>query len=286
MALPQNPRVLRAVTLAAPAPPGMPVGAAAARAPAEQEVSRLSSELERRVRERTAELEAANEELESFAYSVSHDLRAPLRGIRGFSEMLLERYAGQLDAAGQDLLHRVCESSHRMNRLIDDLLKLSRIGRSELRWQAVNLSALAEASAAELRKAEPGRAVDIIIRPNLRAEGDERLLGIVLNNLLANAWKFTASRPRGRIEFGFAAQAEPVFFVRDNGVGFDMAHAGKLFAVFQRLHSASEFPGTGVGLATVQRIIKRHRGRAWATGVVNQGATFYFTLPETRDFEL
>ena len=286
MAISENPRVRSAVTLATPGLAGVGEGTAAARQQSDQEISRLNAELERRVRERTAELEAANQELEAFAYSVSHDLRAPLRSIRGFSEVVLERYAGQLDAAGRDLLHRVCESSQRMNRLIDDLLKLSRIGRSELRWQPVNLSALAEAIAADLREAEPGRAVEIVIGPNLRAEGDERLLGIVLENLLANAWKFTGSRPGGLIEFGSVSQTEPTFFVRDNGVGFDMAHADKLFGVFQRLHSSSEFPGTGIGLAIVQRIIRRHRGRAWATGVVNQGATFYFTLPETRDFEL
>jgi PAS domain S-box-containing protein len=253
---------------------------------AELEISRLNADLERRVKERTAQLEATNQELEAFAYSVSHDLRAPLRGIRGFSEVLLEHHAGRLDADGQELLHRACESAQRMNRLIDDLLKLSRLGRSELRWRRVELSALAESIAAELRKAEPARAVEVAIAPNLRAEGDERLLGIVLDNLLGNAWKFTSHRPQARIEFGFTAKPEPAFFVRDNGVGFDMAHAGRLFGVFQRLHSASEFPGTGIGLATVQRIIRRHRGHAWATGVVNQGATFYFTLPETRDFEL
>jgi light-regulated signal transduction histidine kinase (bacteriophytochrome) len=253
---------------------------------AELEISRLNAELERRVQERTAQLEATNQELEAFAYSVSHDLRAPLRGIRGFSEVLLEHHASQLDVQGQELLGRACESAQRMNRLIDDLLKLSRIGRSELRWQPVNLNALAESIAAELRKAEPARAVEVAIEPNLRAEGDERLLGIVLDNLLGNAWKFTSHRPQARIEFGFTAKPEPAFFVRDNGVGFDMAYAGKLFGVFQRLHSASEFPGTGIGLATVQRIIKRHCGHTWATGVVNQGATFYFTLPETRDFEL
>ena len=256
-----------------------------ARKMAELEISRLNAELERRVQERTAQLEATNRELEAFAYSVSHDLRAPLRSIRGFSDVLLAHHAAQLDAEGQDLLRRACESAQRMNGLIDDLLKLSRIGRSELQWQPVNLSALAELIAAELRRADPARVADFVIAPNLRAEGDENLLRIVLDNLLGNAWKFTSKRPRARIEFGITAEPERAFFVRDNGVGFDMAYVGKLFGVFQRLHSTSEFPGTGIGLATVQRIIKRHGGHAWATGEVNQGAAFYFALPETRNSE-
>jgi PAS domain S-box-containing protein len=257
-----------------------------ARKTAELEISRLNAELERRVRERTAQLEATNQELEAFAYSVSHDLRAPLRSIRGFSDVLLETHAGQLDEQGQALLRRACDSARHMGDLIDDLLKLSRVGRKALQWQQVSLTALAQAAAAELRKADPERAVELVVAPNLRAEGDEHLLGVALGNLLANAWKFTSRRPDARIEFGFMAEPEPAFFVRDNGVGFDMAHADKLFGVFARLHSAEDFPGTGVGLATVQRIIKRHRGRAWATGVVNGGATFYFTLPDSRDFEL
>jgi light-regulated signal transduction histidine kinase (bacteriophytochrome) len=257
-----------------------------ARKLAELEISRLNAELERRVQERTAQLEATNQELEAFAYSVSHDLRAPLRSMRGFSEVLLESHTDQLDAEGQALLRRACESSNRMSRLIDDLLKLSRVGRCDLHWEPVNLTALAEGIFAELRKSDPGRAVEVVIGPNLQAEGDEHLLSLMLDNLLRNAWKFTGQRADARIEFGFTAEPEPAFFVRDNGVGFDMKYADKLFGVFQRLHSADEFPGTGIGLATVQRIIKRHRGRVWAAGVVNQGAVFYFTLPEARDSEL
>ncbi|HWI56340.1 MAG TPA: MASE1 domain-containing protein [Bacillota bacterium] len=251
---------------------------------AEQEVLRLNAELERRVGERTAQLQAINKELEAFSYSVSHDLRAPLRSIRGFSEVLLERHASSLDARGQEFLRRVCESSQHMDKLIADLLKLSRVGRSELQCQPINLSALAQAIVAEVRQAEPEREVEVVVAPDLQAWGDERLLRIVLDNFLRNAFKFTAKQPQARIEFGQTADAPSAFFIRDNGAGFDMAYAGKLFGVFQRLHSSSEFPGTGVGLATVQRIINRHGGRVWATGALHQGATFYFTLPAPRDF--
>lgn len=257
-----------------------------ARKEAEQEASRLNAELERRVRTRTTQLEALNRELEAFAYSVSHDLRAPLRSIRGFSEVLLESHAGQLDALGRDYLQRVCGSSHQMERLIDALLKLSRVGQCALRWQPVNLNALAESLAADLRKAETTRTVEFVIAPRLEAEGDGPLLRIALDNLLHNAWKFTGRNPQARIEFGFVAGPDPAFFIRDNGVGFDPAYAGKLFGVFQRLHSESEFPGTGIGLATAQRIINRHGGRVWATGALNQGATFYFTLPGQGDYQL
>jgi len=251
---------------------------------AEREILCLNTELERRVRERTAQLEATNKELEAFSYSVSHDLRAPLRSIRGFSEVLLERYADKLDARGQEFLRRACQSSEHMDALIENLLKLSRVTRAELQRQPVNLSKLAESIGVELRKAEPERAVELVITPGLCAEGDERLLRIALDNLLRNAWKFTARQPQARIEFGAATEPGATFFVRDNGAGFDMTYAEKLFGVFQRLHSNSDFAGTGVGLATVQRIINRHGGRAWANGIVNQGATFYFTLPTGSDF--
>jgi light-regulated signal transduction histidine kinase (bacteriophytochrome) len=224
-------------------------------------------------------LEAINKELEAFSYSVSHDLRAPLRSIRGFSEVLLERYAGKLDARGREFLQRACESSKHMDRLIEDLLKLSRVGRSELQRQEVDLSSVCSSIAAELRQTEPKRSVDFVITPGLKAQADEHLLRIVLDNLLRNAWKFTEKKSRARIEFGATDETTGAFFVRDDGAGFDMAYANKLFGVFQRLHSSSEFPGTGVGLATVQRIINRHGGRAWAEGALNQGATFYFTLP-------
>jgi PAS domain S-box-containing protein len=250
-----------------------------ARKAAEEAVLRLNLDLERRVAERTSELEAINKELESFSYSVSHDLRAPLRSIRGFSEMLIERYAGKLDARGRDFLKRAAESSHQMDQLIDDLLKLSRIGRAELHQQPVDLSVLAESIATELGAAEPKRSVKFVITPGLHACGDERLLRIALENLLRNAWKFTTNQAKPKIEFGETREPQSAYFVRDNGAGFDMAYASRLFGVFQRLHSTAEFPGTGIGLATVQRILTRHGGRVWAEAVVNEGATFYFTLP-------
>ncbi len=240
----------------------------------------LNADLERRVIERTTQLEAANKELEAFSYSVSHDLRAPLRSIDGFSRTLLEDYADRLDAQGANYLQRVRAASQRMAQLIDDLLELSRLTRAELRWAPVSLSALALAVAEELRHNHPERAVEFVIAEGLTAEGDARLLRIALENLLGNAWKFTAKRPQARIEFGAARRnGETIYVVRDNGAGFDMEYADKLFGAFQRLHSTAEFPGTGIGLATVQRIIHRHGGRLWAEGAVEQGAAFYFTLP-------
>lgn len=239
------------------------------------------TELERMVAERTLELARANQELEAFSYSVAHDLRAPLRSIDGFSQMLLEDYADKLDAEGKGYLQQVRGSAQQMGRLIDDLLMLSRVTRSELRHKRVDLTALARSVLARLQKNEPERRAELVVSDGLVADGDAGLLGIVLENLLGNAWKFTGRCPMARIEFGARhEQGRPVFFVRDNGAGFDMAYADKLFGVFQRLHSAAEFEGTGIGLATVQRIIQRHGGRVWVEGEVGRGATFFFTLNE------
>jgi PAS domain S-box-containing protein len=231
------------------------------------------------LRRHTAQLEVANAELDAFAYSVSHDLRAPLRSIDGFSQALLEDYTAQLDDAGRDYLQRVRVATQRMATLIDDLLNLSRVTRSEMVIGSVDLSELARELAAELAASDPGRTVDLVIAPGLEARADRGLLRVVLQNLMGNAWKFTGKRDGARIEVGVvSANGERAYFVRDNGAGFDMAFASKLFGAFQRLHRATEFPGTGVGLATVQRIIHRHGGRVWAESVVDRGATFYFTL--------
>jgi signal transduction histidine kinase len=245
-----------------------------------EQVQRHAAALEARVAERTAELAAANQELEAFSYSVSHDLRAPLRSLDGFSQILLEDYADVLDAEGLGSLQRIRGAAQRMAGLIDALLSLSRLTRTDLQWDTVELSAMARAIAADLQRQEPTRQAVFTIADGLTATGDARLLRIVLENLLGNAWKFTARQPVARIAFGALAPPDgpPVFVVRDNGVGFDMAYAGKLFGAFQRLHHRREFPGTGIGLATVQRIVHRHGGRIWAEGAVGQGAAFYFTL--------
>ncbi|MBI2088431.1 MAG: response regulator [Deltaproteobacteria bacterium] len=229
--------------------------------------------------ERSAALEAANKELEAFSYSVSHDLRAPLRSIDGFSQALLEDYVEQLDEQGKDYLTRIRTASQRMGHLIDDLLNLSRVTRAEMRPEPVNLSEMAKSLAAELKQREPQRQVAFQIQDGLEVKGDPRLLRVVLENLFSNAWKFTSRHPRARIEFGAAQHnGKPTYFVRDDGAGFDMAYKAKLFGAFQRLHKATEFDGTGVGLATVQRIIRRHGGEIWAEAEVEKGATFYFTL--------
>jgi light-regulated signal transduction histidine kinase (bacteriophytochrome) len=253
----------------------------------QEEIHRLNMELEQRVLQRTAQLKAANQELEAFAYSVSHDLRAPLRSIDGFSQALLDDYGERLEEEGQEFLRRVRGASQRMAQLIDDLLYLSRITRGEMRRQTVDLSGLAALVVQELRQNDPQRQVEVVVQPGVIADGDARLLRVVLENLFDNAWKFTGHREQGRIEFGeekgvFSEDAgtliESAYYVRDNGAGFDPAYADKLFGVFQRLHRAEEFPGTGIGLATVQRIIHRHGGQVWANGELDKGAAFFFTL--------
>jgi len=260
----------------------------------EQALKRMNAELERRVSARTEELAKTNRELEAFCYSVSHDLRAPLRSMDGFSQALLEDYGTRLDAEGQDFLHRIRSNSQRMARLIDDLLQLSRLTRSQMQLRQVDLSALAQAAIDDLRQSDPSRGVDVRIAPGLTTTGDPVLLRTALTNLLQNAWKFTGQRPDAVIEFGQTENVSPstrsrfsglspsatVFFVRDNGVGFDMRYADKLFTPFQRLHAMTDFPGTGIGLATVQRVLHRHGGHIWVEAAPGLGTTFYFTIDE------
>jgi PAS domain S-box-containing protein len=246
---------------------------------AEEEVRRLNAELERRVQERTAELTAANRELESFAYSISHDLRAPLRGIDGFSQLLADEYRSRLDAQGIDYLDRVRRAAQRMGTLIDDILELSRVTRQEMRRVRVDLSQMAAELLEERARTEPEHRVEVLIAPGCKAFGDPQLLRVMLQNLLENAWKYSSKQPAPRIEFGQeTSDGETAFFVRDNGVGFDMQYADRLFTPFQRLHRPEEFEGTGIGLATVARIIRRHGGRIWTNATPNHGATFRFTL--------
>jgi light-regulated signal transduction histidine kinase (bacteriophytochrome) len=226
----------------------------------------------------TADLKAANQELEAFSYSVSHDLRAPLQSVLGFTELLIERCSAQLDARSQQYLQRQRAGCQQMAQIIEDMLALSLVTRSEMRQERVDVSLLAQNIVNTLALTQPQRQVELVIAEGMVTIGDAGLLRVALENLLGNAWKFTSKEPQARIEFG-CTENPATYFVRDNGAGFDMAMAGKLFGVFQRLHTASEFPGTGIGLATVQRIIHRHGGHIWAEAVVGQGATFYFTLP-------
>ncbi|MEK6592440.1 MAG: PAS domain S-box protein [Pseudomonadota bacterium] len=250
-----------------------------------QEVIReFNARLEQRVIERTAQLESANRELESFAYSVSHDLRAPLRSIDGFSQALLEDYRDSLDQTAKGYLQRVRSASQRMAVLIDDLLELSRIARREMHRETVDFSMLAQEIVTEMQKEQPERTVDVSITPGIRLRADANLLRIALDNLIRNAWKFTGKQVHAKIEVGMEQRdGSPVYFVRDNGVGFDMDYAGKLFGAFQRLHSDAEFPGTGIGLATVQRIVRRHGGSIWAEAAPGKGAAFFFTIGAAAD---
>jgi light-regulated signal transduction histidine kinase (bacteriophytochrome) len=250
----------------------------------QRESQKRIQELNDSLAHHNAELKVINQELEAFSYSVSHDLRAPLRAIDGFSQILLKENAGQLDDKGLDRLSRVRRAAQHMGSLIDDLLKLSRVTRAELQFQPVNLSDLAAEAVEALRKLDPERAVAVDIAPNLYTRGDPKLLRIALDNLLGNAWKFTGKRDDARIDLGVeAGETGPVYFARDNGAGFDMAYADKLFGAFQRLHDTGEFPGTGIGLATVQRIVHKHGGRIWAESAVDRGATFHFTLGARHD---
>ncbi len=243
------------------------------------EVRSANADLERRVAERTRQLEAANRELEAFAYAVSHDLRAPLRSMSGFSQILLETPPPGLDERSRHYLQRIHDAGLRMSALIDDLLNLSRIGRSELTARPISLSQIAAEAAAAVRERYPAHEVELEIAPGMEVSADPRLLRIALENLIGNAWKYTARSSPARVSIGSqAGESGPAFFVRDNGVGFDMKYADKLFMPFQRLHPETEFPGSGIGLVTVQRIIARHGGRIWAQAKPDEGATFYFTL--------
>jgi light-regulated signal transduction histidine kinase (bacteriophytochrome) len=247
---------------------------------AELQLLDLNTRLERRVEERTARLQQLNQELESFSYSVSHDLSAPLRIISGFSRALMEDYPDKLNGEAAEHLLTICSAAQRMKQIIDDLLMLARVTRREITRERVDLSGMAAQVAGALQSAEPGRKAEVTIAPGLWAEADAGLLRIVLDNLLANAWKYSANREITHIEVsGGMTERGMAFYVKDNGAGFDMKYTGKLFGAFQRLHSQKDFPGTGIGLATVHRIITRHGGQIWAVSEPERGAAFYFTLP-------
>ena len=252
---------------------------------AQQQILELAATLEERVEERTAALLRANQDLESFSYSVSHDLRAPLRAVASFAGILADEHAQHLDEGGRDYLRRIGSACKRMGRMISGILDLSRTSRQQIDLREVDLSAMAKELVAELRREDPGRSAGVVIEEGLVVKGDEPLLRVMMQNLLGNAWKYTSARPDGRAEISFGSIASagcdvPVFHVKDNGAGFDMAYAGRMFGMFQRLHGATEYPGEGIGLATTQRIIERHCGRIWAQGAPGRGATFFFTLWE------
>jgi signal transduction histidine kinase len=243
-------------------------------------IRRLNTDLERQVDERTEQLTEANRELEAFSQSVSHDLRAPLRAINGFGTVLLDEYGVQLDPRARSYVDKMLAAGTRMEQLISDLMRLSHASAVELRATEVDLSSLAAATVADLREADPSRQVDVVIEEAMLCQGDPQLLRIALENLIGNAWKFTRNVPNARIEIGRAPGNTDAFFIRDNGAGFEPSQTKNLFAPFRRLHSSNQFPGTGVGLSIVQRIIRRHGGRIAAEAVVGRGATFTFTIPE------
>lgn len=246
----------------------------------QREVQQMNAELEKRVAERTRQLQAANRELESFAYAVSHDLRAPLRSLSGFSQILQETAGEQLDEKSLHYLRRIHDASQRMSGLIEDLLGLSRISTAELVLRPANLTQICTDAAETLREKFPGHQVELEVAPNMLVEADARLLRTAMDCLLSNAWKYTIRSPQPSITVGVqkGVTGGPIYFVRDNGVGFDMAYANKLFVPFQRLHPEAEFQGSGIGLVTAQRVLARHSGRIWADAQVNQGATFFFTI--------
>lgn len=247
---------------------------------AKEEILRLNADLEERVRQRTVELKAANNELEAFSYSVSHDLRSPLNAIDGFSQLLVRLEGKKISDKGRHYLNRICAGIRQMSELIEGLLSLAQLSRDQPRSEGVDLSAISSQVEQALREQEPERQVQIKIQDGLLAHGDPRLLSAVMHNLLGNAWKFSSKQVAARIDVGseLGADGQTIYFVKDNGAGFDMAYAEKLFGTFERLHSSADFSGSGVGLATVKRVIDRHGGRVWAEGRVNAGATFYFTL--------
>jgi PAS domain S-box-containing protein len=258
-----------------------------ARKAAETGLRSLNSELDQRVQERTSQLVAVNRELETFNYSVSHDLRAPVRRIQGFVEVLQKEYPEKLDLQGQNLIQSISASAQHMDSLINALLRLARLSRGELNAQRTDLSSLVQSIGAEVQRGDPSRQVEFVVAEGIFANGDRALLRILVENLLNNAWKFTSHSPTARIEFGVSLESDgtQAYFVKDDGAGFDMKYASTIFGAFQRFHSQDEFPGTGIGLASVQRIVHRHRGKIWAQSAKGKGATFYFTLEPFCDAE-